>query len=60
MKALAVSGALNHQAVCVAAKSEERRLENRQKRKHYQSPQLRERRQLTSLKFLLLVEHRAV
>ena len=41
MKALAVSGALNYQALCVAAKSEERRLAELQKRKYYQLPQLR-------------------
>ena len=40
MKAPAVSGALNYQALCVAAKSEERRLDKLQKRKHYQPPQL--------------------
>ena len=41
MKAPAVSGALNYQALCVAAKSEERRLAELQKRRQYQSPQLR-------------------
>ena len=45
MKALAVSGALNYQAPCVAAKSEEKRL---QKRKHYQSPQLRGTKRATN------------
>ena len=40
MKPPAVSGALNYQALCVAAKSEERRLDELQKREHYQSPQL--------------------
>ena len=41
MKAPAVSGALNYQALCVAAKSEERRLAELQKRRQYQPPQLR-------------------
>ena len=40
MKAPAVSGALNYQALCVAAKSEERRLAELQKSKYYQLPQL--------------------
>ena len=38
MKAQAVSGALNYQALCVAAKSEGRRLDELQKRKCYRSP----------------------
>ena len=54
MKAPAVSGALNFQALGVAAKSKERRLDKLQKRKRYQSPQLQGTK-LTSLKFLLLV-----
>ena len=48
MKAPAVSGALNYQALCVAAKSEERRLDELQKRKHYQSPQLRGTKKATN------------
>ena len=39
MKAPSVSGALSYQALCVAAKSEERRLAELRKRKQYQSPQ---------------------
>ena len=42
MKAPAVSGALSYQALCVAAKSEERRLAELQKRKQYQSPPSRD------------------
>ena len=37
MKAPAVSGALNYRALCVAAKSEERRLAELQKRRQYQT-----------------------
>ena len=48
MKAPAVSGALNYQALCVAAKSEERRLDKLQKRKHYQPPQLRGTKKATN------------
>ena len=39
MKAPSVSGALSYEALCVAAKSEERRLAELQKRKQYQLPQ---------------------
>ena len=38
MKAPAVSGALDYRTLCVAAKSEERRLAELQKRRQYQSP----------------------
>ena len=38
MRAPAVSGALTYQTLCVAAKSEERRLAELQKRRQYQSP----------------------
>ena len=38
MKAPAVSGALDYHTLCVAAKSEERRLAELQKRRQYQSP----------------------
>ena len=44
----AVSDALNYQALCVAAKSEERKLDELQKRKHYQSPQLRGTKKATN------------
>ena len=48
MKAPAVSGALNYQALCVATKSEERRLAELQKRKYYQLPQLRGTKKATN------------
>ena len=48
MKAPAVSGALNYQALCVAAKSEERRLAELQKRKQYQSPLSRDTKRVPS------------
>ena len=48
MKAQAVSGALNYQALCVAAKSEGRRLDELQKRKCYRSPQLRGTKKATN------------
>ena len=48
IKAPAVSGALNYQALCVAAKSEERRLAELQKRKYYQVPQLRGTKKTTN------------
>ena len=47
MKAPAVSGALNYQALCVAARSEER-LAELQKIKYYQSPQLRGTKKATN------------
>ena len=48
MRAPAVSGALKYQALCVAAKSEERRLAELQKRRQYQSPQLRGTKKATN------------
>lgn len=47
MKAPAVSGALDYHAFCVAAKSEERRLAELQKRRQYQSPQSRDTKRAT-------------
>ena len=44
----AVSGAFNYQALGVTAKSEERRLDELQKRKYYQSPQLQGTKKATN------------